>query len=94
MEASSDTSTSRFRTRIGIGTLWKLAESRFQNASKIFYLKIRWKLTIPFLESHFCFKKMQRISIKYKTIIFNLCKIIFNSNEYRVRNIQILKQLL
>ena len=33
---------------IGIGTLWKLTESRFQNASKIFFSKTRWKLTILF----------------------------------------------
>ena len=42
------TSASRFGTGIGIGTLWKLAESRFQNVSKIFSLKTCWKLTIPF----------------------------------------------
>ena len=42
------TSASRFGTGIGIGTLRKLAESRFQNVSKIFSLKICWKLTIPF----------------------------------------------
>ena len=33
------TSASRFRTGIGIETLWKLTESRFQNASRIFSLK-------------------------------------------------------
>ncbi|KAL0649966.1 hypothetical protein Bca4012_092657 [Brassica carinata] len=42
------TSASHFGTGIGIGTLWKLTESRFQNASKIFFLKTRWKLMIPF----------------------------------------------
>ncbi|KAL0707745.1 hypothetical protein Bca4012_074171 [Brassica carinata] len=42
------TSVSRFGTRIGIETLCKLTESRFRNASKIFSLKTRWKLTIPF----------------------------------------------
>ncbi|KAG5400546.1 hypothetical protein IGI04_015153 [Brassica rapa subsp. trilocularis] len=63
------TSASRFGTGIGIGTLWKLAESRFQNVSKIFFLKTCWKLTIPFWNHASVFKKkMQCISIKYKTI--------------------------
>ena len=42
------TSASRFGTGIEIRTLWKLTESRFQNASKIFSLKTCWKLMIPF----------------------------------------------
>ncbi|CAF2072280.1 unnamed protein product [Brassica napus] len=42
------TSASRFGTGIGIGTLWKLTESCFQNSSKIFSLKTRWKLMILF----------------------------------------------
>ncbi|CAN7023565.1 unnamed protein product [Brassica rapa subsp. trilocularis] len=63
------TSASRFGTGIGIGTLWKLAESRFQNVSKIFSLKTCWKLTIPFWNHVSVLKKMQCISIKYKTIV-------------------------
>uniref|UniRef100_A0A0D3DV01 Uncharacterized protein n=1 Tax=Brassica oleracea var. oleracea TaxID=109376 RepID=A0A0D3DV01_BRAOL len=42
------TSASRFGIGIGIGTLWKLKESRFQNASNIFFLKTRWNLMISF----------------------------------------------
>ena len=42
------TSASRFGTGIRIRTLWKLMESHFLNACKIFPLKTSWKLTIPF----------------------------------------------
>ncbi|CAG7891716.1 unnamed protein product, partial [Brassica rapa] len=55
------TSASRFGTGIGIGTLWKLAESRFQNVSKIFFLKTCWKLTIPFWNHASVFKKKYNV---------------------------------
>ncbi|WZY76943.1 hypothetical protein YC2023_023327 [Brassica napus] len=52
-----NTSDSRFETGIRIRTLWNLTESRFQNAYKIFSLKTRWKLTIPFWNQASVLKK-------------------------------------